>query len=113
MTPPWLLFAGGVGYAQEDFVEYDLDNEDEKWAAYNKGYNQRLSDLKFERMLWRLELAWAEAMESTLTPAGTCVCLCVCVYVCVRARFMCMCVCVFVCVNVCVCVCEYERACVQ
>ena len=104
MTPPWLLFAGGVGYAQEDFVEYDLDNEDEKWlAAYNKGYNQRLSDLKFERMLWRLELAWAEAMESTLTPAGTCVCVCVCVCVCARAVHVH--VCVRVRVRECVCVC--------
>eukprot|EP00983_Pelagomonas_calceolata_P132397 1161864-Pelagomonas_calceolata.AAC.18 len=65
---------GGVGYAQDDFVEYDLDTEDEKWlATYNRGSDLRLSDLKFERMLWRLELAWAEAIEGTLTPAGVCV----------------------------------------
>mmetsp|Transcript_18428 Transcript_18428/g.51673 ORF Transcript_18428/g.51673 Transcript_18428/m.51673 type:complete len:636 (-) Transcript_18428:160-2067(-) len=64
---------GGVGYAQDDFVEYDLDTEDEKWlATYNRGSDLRLSDLKFERMLWRLELAWAEAIEGTLTPAEKC-----------------------------------------
>jgi len=71
MFTPMLTHAGGVGYAQDDFVEYDLDSEDEKWLeAYNKGCDQRLCDMKFERMLWRLELAWAEAIEGTLTPAG-------------------------------------------
>lgn len=29
--------AGGVGYACDDFVEYDLDAEDEKWL---EGYNR-------------------------------------------------------------------------
>jgi hypothetical protein len=51
-------------------VEYDLDNEDEDWLRqYNLGRN-KLNDLLFEKMLWKLELACAEATDSALTAAG-------------------------------------------
>lgn len=51
-------------------VEYDLDNEDEDWLErYNVG-RSKLSDEKFECMLWKLELACAEATEAALTAAG-------------------------------------------
>jgi hypothetical protein len=60
-----------VGGAREpDPVEYDLDNEDEDWLrTYNLGRN-KLHDLLFEKMLWKLELACAEATDSALTAAG-------------------------------------------
>lgn len=62
---------GGTAYKDDDFVEYDLDNEDEDWLeVFNRKQDNRLSDMKFERMLWKLELAWAESAEVTLTPTG-------------------------------------------
>lgn len=66
-------FASGVGGAREpDPVEYDLDNEDEDWLkTYNLGRN-KLTDVQFEKMLWQLELACAEATDSALTAAGGC-----------------------------------------
>ncbi|GBF97060.1 hypothetical protein Rsub_09533 [Raphidocelis subcapitata] len=61
---------GGSGYRDDAVVEYDLDNEDEDWLeAYNTG-GAKLSDTKFERMLWKLELACAEATEDALMRAG-------------------------------------------
>mmetsp|Transcript_12554 Transcript_12554/g.41388 ORF Transcript_12554/g.41388 Transcript_12554/m.41388 type:complete len:475 (+) Transcript_12554:175-1599(+) len=49
-----------------DFVQYDLDNEDEDWLkSYNDGQN-RLPPEKFELMLWRLETACEEATERAL-----------------------------------------------
>lgn len=68
VTPPTTT---GVGGAREpDPVEYDLDNEDEDWLkTYNLGRN-KLSDQLFEKMLWKLELACAEATDSALTAAG-------------------------------------------
>lgn len=51
-------------------MEYDLDNEDEDWLrTYNLGRN-KLHDLLFEKMLWKLELACAEATDNALTAAG-------------------------------------------
>jgi enhancer of polycomb-like protein len=47
-------------------VEYDLDNEDEDWLEnYNDG-SEVLSAEKFEEMLWKLELACAEANEKIM-----------------------------------------------
>lgn len=65
------LHGKGVGGAREpDPVEYDLDNEDEDWLrTYNLGRN-KLHDLLFEKMLWKLELACAEATDNALTAAG-------------------------------------------
>jgi len=66
----YLRGKGGVAYRDDDLVEYDLDNDDEDWLeAFNRHQDSRLSDTKFERMLWKLELAWAESAEATLTPA--------------------------------------------
>jgi hypothetical protein len=99
--------AGGSNFAVPDYVEYDLDNEDEDWLqAFNRtgasssskptgtgtaggatavpssavagaaggavceGGEQRLSDVRLERMLWRLELAWAESVEASGTNLG-------------------------------------------
>jgi hypothetical protein len=51
-------------------VEYDLDAEDEDWVErYGLG-GSKLSDQKFERMLWVLELACAEAQEVLWNAAG-------------------------------------------
>ena len=61
---------GGSGYRDDAVVEYDLDNEDEDWLEqYNTG-GAKLPDVKFERMLWKLELACAEATEDALLRAG-------------------------------------------
>eukprot|EP00879_Flechtneria_rotunda_P016785 GHRR01017568.1.p1 GENE.GHRR01017568.1~~GHRR01017568.1.p1 ORF type:complete len:620 (+),score=238.42 GHRR01017568.1:338-2197(+) len=61
---------GCGGNREPDPIEYDLDNEDEDWLqGYNIG-RSRLSDTLFEKMLWKLEIACAEALENTLTAAG-------------------------------------------
>lgn len=67
------LFTGlpGCGGNREpDPVEYDLDNEDEDWLKnYNIG-RSRLNDMLFEKMLYKLELASAEATDTALSAAG-------------------------------------------
>jgi hypothetical protein len=66
-----LCSTGGVGLAKEDYVEYDLDNEDEDWLeAYNAGAANRLSEEKFEQMLWRLETSNAEANQRVMNEPG-------------------------------------------
>lgn len=57
---------------KEGYVEYDLDNEDEDWwAAYNSNGNVKLSAEKFEKMLFRLEVACSEAnMRPAAEPGG-------------------------------------------
>ncbi|GIL51503.1 hypothetical protein Vafri_7475 [Volvox africanus] len=63
---------GGVGWAREDYCEYDLDNDDEDWLeAFNEGAANRLSEEKFELMLWRLETANAEANQRVMSEAGS------------------------------------------
>jgi enhancer of polycomb-like protein len=48
------------------YVEYDLDNDDEDWLEnYNDG-SEVLSAEKFEEMLWKLELACADANEKIM-----------------------------------------------
>ena len=62
--------AGGVGYYDERFIEYDLDAEDERWLeAFNRG-QRRLPQRRFELLLWRLETANAEATDAALAAAG-------------------------------------------
>lgn len=64
------VYAGGTGYNNEQYVEYDLDNDDEDWLdEFNKSDN-RLSDAKFETMLWRLELACQAAIERHYISTG-------------------------------------------
>ena len=48
------------------FVEYDLDNEDEDWLdGYNDGADVLPAE-KFEEMLWKLEIACADANEKIM-----------------------------------------------
>ncbi|EFN60164.1 hypothetical protein CHLNCDRAFT_133649 [Chlorella variabilis] len=62
---------GGVGYEDHIFVEYDLDAEDEAWLKqYNGSEPERLSEEKFEMMLWRLEISNAAATDRVLTLSG-------------------------------------------
>ncbi len=66
----YIKYAGGVGYFDERFIEYDLDVEDVKWLeAFNRG-QQRLPQRRFELLLWRLEVANAEATDAALAAAG-------------------------------------------
>lgn len=70
-----------MGWAKEDYVEYDLDNEDEEWLeAFNAGH-VRLTGDKLERLLWRLETANAEANQRVMGEPGAwrwrCWCMCV------------------------------------
>ena len=62
--------AGGVGYRDENMVEYDLDSEDERWLDHYNDGQDRLSDTRFEYLLWRLEVANAEATDRALSVAG-------------------------------------------
>ncbi len=57
------------GYLTDDYVEYDLDNEDEDYFE-GSGLMDKVTADKFERMLWRLELACAEATDAALSAAG-------------------------------------------
>jgi hypothetical protein len=57
------------GYLTDDFVEYDLDNEDEDYLETSGLVNKIHAD-KFERMLWRLELACSSATDDALAAAG-------------------------------------------
>lgn len=62
--------AGGASYSDNCYVEYDLDAEDEAWlVTYNADQNRLKAD-KFERMIWRLELANAEATIRVLESSG-------------------------------------------
>lgn len=65
-------YTGGIGYLDERFIEYDLDPEDENWLeAFNRG-QQRLPVRRFELLLWRLEVANADATDAALAAAGEC-----------------------------------------
>jgi hypothetical protein len=62
-VPVAMLCAGGVGWTSGDYVEYDLECDDEEWlAAFDAGQG-RLDGLKLEKMLWKLDVACAEANE--------------------------------------------------
>ena len=62
--------AGGFGHKDENFVEYDLDENDREWLEnFNKGQD-RLPPRRFELLIWRLELINAEANERHSTAAG-------------------------------------------
>ena len=66
----FVVGAGGVGYYDERFIEYDLDAEDEAWLeAFNRG-QRRLPQRRFDLLLWRLETANAEATDAALAAAG-------------------------------------------
>ncbi|KAK9843485.1 hypothetical protein WJX81_005242 [Elliptochloris bilobata] len=61
---------GALGYLDERFVEYDLDSEDERWLeGFNRGQD-RLPPRRLEYLLWRLEVANAEATDRALSGAG-------------------------------------------
>ncbi len=63
--------AGGIGYHDERFIEYDLEKEDEKWLeAVNRGQEDRLPARRMELLMWRLECANAEATDRALAAAG-------------------------------------------
>lgn len=56
--------AAGVGWHEEDEVDYDLDEQDRQWlTAFNKG-QERLPYRRMELLLWRLDTANAEATDS-------------------------------------------------
>ena len=62
--------AGGIGYCDERFIEFDVEGEDERWLeAFNRG-QRRLPQRRFELLLWRLETANAEATDAALAAAG-------------------------------------------
>lgn len=62
--------AGGVGYRDDNFVEYDMDAEDDAWLAAINGDQDRLPPPRFELMIWRLETANALAIDRTFAAAG-------------------------------------------
>jgi enhancer of polycomb-like protein len=56
----------GLPTETTSYVEYDLDNDDEDWLeTFNEGA-ESLTAEKFEEMLWKLELACAEANEKIM-----------------------------------------------
>ena len=61
---------GGIGYHDERFIEYDLDEEDAEWLdGLNRGQD-RLPPRRMELLMWRLEVANAEATDRALAAAG-------------------------------------------
>lgn len=63
--------AGGAQWVRDGSVEYDLDNEDEDWlAVYNSNGHVKLSSDKFEKMLFKLEVACSEANLRMLAEPG-------------------------------------------
>ena len=64
---------GGLGYDDPTFVEYDLDSEDFQWLSQiNTDGQERLSAEKMEMMLWKLDLANAEATDKVFSFQGQC-----------------------------------------
>lgn len=62
--------SSGAAYSDPNFVEYDMDSEDEKWLqAYNDG-QERLPEERFELMIWKLEVSNAAATDHALSFAG-------------------------------------------
>lgn len=50
--------AGGQGFSDETFVEYDLDKEDEAWLEEFNAGQPRIAPSKLETMLWVLVCVW-------------------------------------------------------
>jgi hypothetical protein len=88
-----VLHPGCGGNKETEPVEYDLDNEDEDWlATYNLG-RTRISDVLFERMLWKLELECAAATEHALTAAGAPCCISYSCRILTLSMYLCCCSC--------------------
>ena len=66
----YLRGRGGTGYDDTTFVEYDLDAEDEAWLKQLNREQDRLSEEKFEAMLWRLDVANGEALDKVFAFQG-------------------------------------------
>ncbi len=66
----YLRGRGGTGYDDSTFVEYDLDVEDETWLKQFNGEQERLTEEKFEAMLWRLDMANADATDKCFSFQG-------------------------------------------
>ena len=65
---------GGSGFEDPTFVEYDLDSEDFEWLReINNDGQERLSPEKLEMMLWKLDLANAEATDKVFSFQGSAV----------------------------------------
>lgn len=65
---------GGSGFDDPTFVEYDLDSEDLAWlGSINNDGQERLSPEKLEMMLWKLDLANAEATDKVFSFQGSAV----------------------------------------
>ena len=71
LRPP----AAGVGWTEDDTVEYDLDRDDEAWLARFNGDQERMTHRRLEELLWKLDCANAEATNSVLSAASECRCL--------------------------------------
>ena len=59
-----MLLAAGIGWQEDDEVDYDLAEEDRQWLDnFNQG-QERLPFRRMELLLWRLDTANAEATDS-------------------------------------------------
>mmetsp|Transcript_10442 Transcript_10442/g.29715 ORF Transcript_10442/g.29715 Transcript_10442/m.29715 type:complete len:525 (-) Transcript_10442:261-1835(-) len=70
--PPVTYLHGkpGQSYYGPNFVEYNLEMDDLKWLDDYTGHTGILTEENFELMLWKLEVACAEATDRTLVAAG-------------------------------------------
>lgn len=57
---------GGIGYDDPTLVEYDIDTDDELWLKNFNKDQEKLTASKFEAMLWKLDVANAEATDKSL-----------------------------------------------
>lgn len=61
---------GGIESREAEVIDYDLDKEDVEWLNSFNGSSNKLSAEKFEKLLWKLEMACARALERALATTG-------------------------------------------
>jgi enhancer of polycomb-like protein len=67
----YLRGRGGTGYDDATYTEYDIDAEDARWLAALNRDQERLSLDSFEAMLWKLDVACAEATDKVVSFSGS------------------------------------------
>eukprot|EP00898_Chlorokybus_atmophyticus_P003648 jgi/Chlat1/4284/Chrsp29S04377 len=70
VQPPSYVRSAGVRAEIGDYIEYDLDDDDEDWLAQLNQERRLLAPEKFEAMLFRLDLLAAKCQDRGPGPPG-------------------------------------------